>query len=182
MAWWWIFVCLFVAFNLGPSIFFGPYISTTVTPLSSLPSWPLLASLANFRTSSASLAVTMKDSCQGKRHGDDHHFNQPKKQWHPFLYRKITGKIWPYNFCIVSLFDSPPKKNGKCSGSLSLLHWCVSGILFFFNMKKLYLIYPSQNPVAMWHCSDTILTLAFLWCWVLKFLFLALLCKSHTLR
>ena len=139
MAWWWIFRMFISCLQLGSLHFFRSlhfYHRNAVT--SSLPSWPLLASLANFRTSSASLAVTMKDSCQGKRHGDDHHFNQPKKQWHPFFYRKISRKIWP--FCIVHLFDSPPKKMGNVQDPC---HSCIGVSLesCFFLTWKNYILY-----------------------------------------
>lgn len=104
---------------------------------SSLPSWPLLASLANFRTSSASLAVTMKDSCQGKRHGDDHHFNQPKKQWHPFFYRKKFRKKYDHTiFFALFIYLIPLQK--KMGNVQDPCHSCIGVSLesFFWKNKK----------------------------------------------
>lgn len=115
---------------------------------SSLPSWPLLASLANFRTSSASLAVTMKDSCQGKRHGDDHHFNQPKTMAPIFLQEKFPEKYDHTIFALLIYLIPLQKKWEMFRIPVTLALVCLWN-LFFEKTKKLYLIYPSQNPVAM---------------------------------
>ena len=112
---------------------------------SSLPSWPLLASLANFRTSSASLAVTMKDSCQGKRHGDDHHFNQPKTMAPIFLQEKFPEKYDHTIFALLIYLIPLQKKMGNVQDPC---HSCIGVSLESYFRRTLVL-----GPEIPFPCS-----------------------------